>query len=578
MKLLDSLKAGEQNLLPVLAKFWRVDIQNLKPAEAAAQLEAAMLDPDNALRAWESLSDEQRGALQTLLATRGASMPLPMFERLNGKIRKMGPGAIEREQPLDRPQSHAEALYYRGMICERYEQTPAGARVTVYVPPDLAAVLPVHRTAYDDLDDGDDDGDAFTDYDEDAPHIEPLDADMLTDIRSADTTIVDDLTTLLGYLQVHGGAVSEDDLAEVDREGLTPYLLNPEPARLSFMFRLAVSAELIEVQNRRAFPRRAEARRWLEARRDSQLKTLADAWHHSRVYLDLWHVPGLYPEPTGWPYDAVVAREAFRGFVRDLVPPHDWWALDDFVDQIRETEPDFQRPGGDYDSWYIRNDEGEYLSGFESWDAVEGALLEFYISGPLHWLGMADLAEDAARLTAFGRAFVGQQNWPAATYPEEQVSIQPDGTLLVSRRVPRIDRFQVMRFTTWGEAPAASDPYTYRLTATGIQQAAEQGVTTEHIQTFLARHLDSGASLPASITRLLDSWQSGPAAAVTIEQLLVLRTTAPETLDFILNTPGLRRYVGARLGEMAVVVRADQWQSLYDALGQHGIEVDISGL
>ncbi len=577
MKLLDSLKAGEQNLLPVLARFWRVDIQTLKPAEAAAELKAAMLDPDNALRAWESLSDEQRGVLQTLLASQGASIPLPMFERLNGKIRKMGPGAIEREQPLEHPQSHAEALYYRGLVYERYEQTSTGPRVTVYVPPDLAAVLPVHRTGYDDLA-ADDEDDALTAYDTDSPHIEPLDADMLTGVRPADTTIVDDLTTLLGYLQVHGGAVSGDDLAEVDREGLTPYLLNPEPQRLAFIFRLAVSAELIDVQDRRAFPRRAEARRWLEARRDAQLKALADAWHHSRVYLDLWHVPGLHPEPTGWPYDAVVAREAFRGFVRDLVPPQDWWALDEFVHQIHEEEPDFQRPGGDYDSWYIRNDKGEYLTGFESWDAVEGALLEFYISGPLHWLGMADLAEDAARLTAYGRAFVDLQPWPAATYPEEQISIRPDGTLLVSRRVPRIDRFQVMRFTTWADAPPASDPYTYKLTATGIQQAAGQGITTEHIQAFLARHLDAGASLPAGITRLLDSWQSGPAAAVTIEQLLVLRTTAPETLDFILNTPALRRYVGARLGEMAVVVRADQWQNLYDALGQHGVEVDISGL
>ena len=39
-------------------------------------------------------------------------------------------------------------------------------------------------------------------------------------------------------------------------------------------------------------------------------------------------------------------------------------------------------------SWYIRNDAGEYLSGFESWDAVEGSLIEFYIAGPMHWLGL----------------------------------------------------------------------------------------------------------------------------------------------------------------------------------------------
>ena len=30
---------------------------------------------------------------------------------------------------------------------------------------------------------------------------------------------------------------------------------------------------------------------------------------------------------------------------------------------------------------------GQYLSGFESWDLVEGRLLRFLIEGPLFWLG-----------------------------------------------------------------------------------------------------------------------------------------------------------------------------------------------
>src|SRR5579859_5992190 len=38
---------------------------------------------------------------------------------------------------------------------------------------------------------------------------------------------------------------------------------------------------------------------------------------------------------------------------------------------VKEEEPDFQRPAGNYDSWYIRDAQsGEYLRGFESWDRV----------------------------------------------------------------------------------------------------------------------------------------------------------------------------------------------------------------
>ena len=48
-------------------------------------------------------------------------------------------------------------------------------------------------------------------------------------------------------------------------------------------------------------------------------------------------------------------------------------------------------------------------------------------------------------------------------------------------------------------------------------------------------------------------------------------------MERIWEAPGLRRYLGARLGEMAVIVRADQWEALRDALGEQGIEVEVSG-
>uniref|UniRef100_UPI00321638EB hypothetical protein n=1 Tax=uncultured Arthrobacter sp. TaxID=114050 RepID=UPI00321638EB len=74
------------------------------------------------------------------------------------------------------------------------------------------------------------------------------------------------------------------------------------------------------------------------------------------------------------------------------------------------------------------------------------------------------------------------------------------------------------------------------------------------------------AALPANVVRLLETWRGGAAAAVTFERLLVLRTTSGDTLDFIFDTPALRRYLGARLGAMAVVIRADEWAALQTAL------------
>jgi hypothetical protein len=189
----------------------------------------------------------------------------------------------------------------------------------------------------------------------------------------------------------------------------------------------------------------------------------------------------------------------------------------------------------------------------------------------MHWLGLVDRAEDAARLTAYGRAFLGLSPWPAPAEPEDKVTVKDDGTLLISRKVSRVDRFQAARFTTW---VSAGDPYVYRLDAAGIQQAGEQGINTGHIASFISRALGD-AALPLSISQLLDNWRSGASAAVSIEKLMVLRTTAPETLDKIAYTPALRRYLGARLGPMAVIVRAGQWEALRGALGEQGIQVEL---
>lgn len=586
-----TLHNADAALLPLLATLWQVDIDALSPADAVRELTAAMLDPDRLEAAWAQLGDAERGALQTLAKSAGHQMPASMFTRLYGEIRRMGRAGIEREEPHLRPKGPAEALFYRGLIAEAFENSGAGARAVVFIPSDLAVELPLHLTSYDELDDEDEDfpddeddeDEGEREYEAVAPSAAAPTAagDRLPALeaganpRQADTSVVDDLTTLLAELQLTGPELSGGLLEDEDLEALLPYLLVADHARLRFLLMLGIEGDLVVVQDGRAYPNRVEVRKWLAAPRSQQIKWLADTWRGSSHYRDLWHVPGLHPddEQSGWPYDPRVGRAALLRFIAQSVPLQAWWSVDDFIEWVRETDPDFQRPGGDYDSWYIRSDAGEYLSGFESWDAVEGALLEFYLTGPLHWLGLLDVADDAVRLTAYGRAFVSGDDWPAPPEQEEKITVRPDGTLLASRRVPRVDRFQLARFTTWDEP---GDPYRYKLDSRGIQRAAAQGINTEQIAAFLRRQLGD-TPLPAQIVHLLEKWQGGSTTAVTFEPLLVLRTTSPETLDHIYEEPALRRYLGSRLGPMAAVVRSDQQEELREALGQQGISVELLG-
>jgi hypothetical protein len=519
---------------------------------------------------WDTLDDRERGALQMLLAS-GRKMPLNQFEIAFGKIRKMGKGAIEREQPHKNPQSAAEALFYRGLIAESFEQGNSGMRPIVYVPEDLAAVLPTHKTSYANLEDELEE-ESFYGSDGVPAKLTLIEADFLEMVEPADTSIVDDMTTLLAYLRIQGAEVEADAFLPAEAEQIVPHMLVAGEPRLTFALGVGVATDLITTQEGRAYAKRSALQNWLGAPRWQQLKALTDAWRETTLYQELWHIPGLFPE-EGTTYIANGARKTVLNAIKELAPPDGWWSIEEFITIIKATQMDFMRD--DFDSWYIRNDRGDYLRGPDSWDAVEGAYLEFVLMGPLHWLGLLDLAEDAAHLTVWGRAFLGLTDWPQPTIPEESITFDEDeNRLIASRKVSTIDRFQLARFTQW---LPTGDPYEYILDADSIQRAGQQGITTGHIAAFLTRHL--GEQLPEHIAKLLDMWQGGGGTAteVTFERLLVLRTTSPEVLDKLYDEPAYRRYLGARLGPMAVIIRADQTDGLKSALEETGIKVDIIG-
>ncbi len=554
-----TLTDSDRGLLPVLAQAWGVNIENIGTPEIIEKLTAAMQNEDRAEKIWAGLNDDQRGALQALLGT-GGKMPAPMFTRLFGDLPQLG--ADQMLEAARQPQSSTEALYFKGLIAQAFELSDAGARPIMYVPDDLISVLPTHKTAYENLE---------NEPVSERPEMGPLAA--VDNIVLADTSIVDDLTTVLAYIQLHGAQVVDEDFVAADRDVLLTQLLDKNETRLAFLLGVGISANLIAVEDNQASTKRADTRVWLSDTRTNQVKALAAAWRDSISFRELTHVPGLNPEALP-NYDPTIARGAIINFLEEIVPESDWWSLDEFIEVVKHADADFQRPGGDYDSWYIKNDEGDYLRGFESWDAIEGALLEYVVTGPLHWLGLTDLADDAARLTAYGRAFLEITGWPTPPETNDKVAVGDDGTLSVSRRVSRIDRFQVARFTTWGEP---GDPYTYILDGPGIAQAAKQGINTGHISAFLKRMLDD-KPVPSKLVNLLQNWQSGATATVTLERHIILRTTAPETLTTILENPTLRRYLGAQLGPMAVIVRADQWEALRTALGEHSIQAELIGI
>lgn len=203
--LAQTLTEYELELLHVIANRWDVELpRSLKGA--VETLSKAMLDRERAAAIWARLSDEQRGALQTLLGAPERKMPAAMFKRIAGEVRPMGVDRLVREKPYLQPASHAEALYYTGLIAF------GGGKALVYVPSDLAALLPSEKTGYD----------------LSAPAQPSKALPSLAEprgIRTADTSLVDDLTTFLVACYIEAVPLVDDSLPEEMRLGLEPYFI-----------------------------------------------------------------------------------------------------------------------------------------------------------------------------------------------------------------------------------------------------------------------------------------------------------------------------------------------------------------
>nr|MBI2904025.1 helicase-associated domain-containing protein [Chloroflexota bacterium] len=281
-----------------------------------------------------------------------------------------------------------------------------------------------------------------------------------------------------------------------------------------------------------------------------------------------WCVPTLRPQTAGWAIDPVAARAHILRLCADL-PPGQWRSLDSVIAFVREHHPDFQRPAGDYDSWYIRDAvSGDYLHGFEHWEQVDGALVRYLITGPMHWLGLADISPEAFRLTALFPAFMGQAEWRILDKPKP-LTLHPDGLLVVPRSANRYDRFQAARIGEW-LAPKEKDTYAYLITGGSLQAALAQGITARHIVAFLRRVC--AAPLPQMVVEAVERWGRN-GVEIRAATTLVLRVKDRPLLDFLRHSPKTGPHLGESLGDLAVEVK--NWEKLQDGLMELGMVAEV---
>jgi hypothetical protein len=375
-------------------------------------------------------------------------------------------------------------------------------------------------------------------------------------VLPATDRILDDTCTVLAALRM---GLPEEQIP------LTFYPGNYQPS-VKILVSLLQAASLLDESGE---PIPEAARKFLEAERGQAMSQLASSWLGSKMHNELAQLPQLVLEGE-WRSDPLRTRRAVLELL-GTIPGGKWWGLESFINAVRDQKPDFQRPAGDYDSWIIRGAGSEtYLSGFESWEQVDGQLLRFLITGYLHWLGILDLAapDEGRQVSAFRSS-----GWSAALLDgkapkgipadEKMVIVRSDGRLVVSRQVMRSVRYQVARFCEW-ERYRHGDYY-YRLSPGSLMWAEESGLQLNHLLALLQKHAEQ---VPPNVVTALERFE-GHGKQARIEQVLVLRLSSPQILEE-LRASRAARFLGDPLGPTTVIVKPGAQEKVLAALMEMG--------
>lgn len=542
-ELLQSLLKQDIGHLRIIAEFWGVELESISAGEAREELSASLLDAELIAELVDSLSPQAESALRALVEAEGR-IPWPAFTRKYGDIREMGAARRDRERPHLKPASTAEYLYYRGLLARAFFDDDRGPQEFAYIPEDLLEQL-------------------YNVFDEEP--VEPVVVQMPTPAGEAlrtealgrpaspgekgreipaDDSILDDVTTCLAALRMG---------MDLESNGLPLVSAERVPAIQS----LLTAAKLIK----KDVPQAEAIKIFLECPRSEALKMLQDAWIESHTFNELWLMPELICEGE-WRNNPQETREFLLNLL-DAIPEDKWWSLGAFVRDIKQKYADFQRPAGDYDSWFIkRKADGQYLRGFTSWEQVDGALVKYFITDILHWLGQVDLsvAEDASEPTSF------RINNTLVTGKEDQkVHISSQGVISIPRLAPRVVRYQVSRFCEW-DAPK-EDVYRYRLSTGSLAKAKEQGLKVEHLLTLLSRHSDAG--VPPTLVKALKRWEVNGTEA-RLQTQVILKVSRPEVLEEMRRSKAAK-FLGEALGPTTVIVKGGAVQKVMEALMELGI-------
>lgn len=548
MKLQDCLaKLPFRNLL-VIARLLDVRRgQNTPKAELVERLTRSLQRVTVLERALQQLTDDERQALDALIAA-GGEMPWMVFQEHFGDLRPYRPWRADApRRPWETPISPAEGLWFRGLIYRLPRHPRTTYDVRVLIPEELLERLPSPSKPPV--------ADAAVEVD--AEERPAALGDIATDVALLISLLHrEDIEPLWErwlapryYHDLNARLSVSEDLREVRSELQTH--------RLRFVHYVAEAAGLVGLAGRWLKPT-PQAWGWLDQAPAERYQTLWSAWTaQSEANLHLWQRYRLPGHDVG---EVLEILEVVLGYLVEL-ERGDWYAVDTFSEQLVETESILSALPP---AW--RDDE-VYDVGRET---VAGLL-----EGPLAWWGVVCLEEQdgqpAFALTPAGESWlVNAENVPARgaaafrVYDDLAVIVPSPSRLRALVRLEAMAEWQ-----GW-----IDDRRAYQVTPASLSRALSWGMSVETIIDVLS--CGGGETLADGQVELLASW-AADVRSVSLRNVTLLEARDAEHLQKLSAKRAMREHFRETLSPRAVVVDTGRVESLLRALERQAVwpQVDL---
>lgn len=531
----------EPDILEMIAEQWGIEDDIVPNKSIKKQLSNLLNNKALFDEIIQSLPANAQSALKHILSE-GGKTPAAQFMRLFGEIREMGAGPREKERPDRKPITTSENLFYKGLIALSFFNEKNGAEEYIYLPQEFMAFLkPI-------LDPG---------LKTQTPSAYPV--KTLTKIIYASDDILDHICSLLAALR---GKIPVDEVSRVI----------PFPIQ-RFLTAFFQSQEIID--KKAAISDTNKLKVYLLDERDAAFSKACISWMEDDSFNELKLLSNLSFKGK-WKNDPAKTRKNLLEIISNL-RSGTWYSITDFIDWIQQMHPDFQRSRGEYDLWFIKDiGADKFVNGFENWHQVEGKLLEYFLTGPLFWLGIIDLASDdksefpiAFKKSKWAKNLLEKHSVNFDSLENTEYVLHTNGEILVPTNIQREIRYQIARFCDWGEK--IPNYYRYKITSIAIKRAEAQNITVNQIRTLIEKY--GRKPVPKNITIALDRWNKHQ-SQIKVKKQILIHVNSAEILDKVQNSPA-KQYIIERLNPTTAIVSSDNLHRLEDALIELGFFADI---